>query len=161
MKTTAPFIAWKCLNTDDISFNVDHRTNQCILIIQPNFSRESDEMKYFIGLRCWAVALRSNKHSWKNCGCWRTWHWKMSPSYKSQTLQVLNQMYSWINQSCINKNLYLFLTENLNLFQRYARQTTFLTGARPRKPWTNTALHVKDRSHRVDTGVKLNSPDHI
>jgi hypothetical protein len=47
--------AWNCVVTDEISNNIIHHTNQYILIIQPNLSRESDarltvkiEIKSFI-----------------------------------------------------------------------------------------------------------------
>ena len=58
VKVTATFEAWKCLNMDEILYTVVHRTNQCTLIIQPNFNRETDailtdkiSMKDLIGLR--------------------------------------------------------------------------------------------------------------
>jgi hypothetical protein len=39
---TTPFEAWNCLITDEILGNIVQHTNQYILIIQPNCSRESD-----------------------------------------------------------------------------------------------------------------------
>ena len=39
---TTPLEAWNCLITGEISDNIVHHTNQCIPIIQPNFSREID-----------------------------------------------------------------------------------------------------------------------
>lgn len=65
---STPFEAWNCHVTDGILDNVVRHTNQYILIIRPNFSRESDgklmgknEMKAFIGRLCFAGALRCNK----------------------------------------------------------------------------------------------------
>jgi hypothetical protein len=67
-EASAPFEAWNCLVTDGILDNIVQHTNRYILIIRPNFSRESDgglveknEMKAFIGRLCLAGALRSNK----------------------------------------------------------------------------------------------------
>ena len=67
---TTPLEAWNCLITGEILDNTVHHTNQCIPIIQSNFSRERDakltdktELKALIGLLYLAGALRSNKQS--------------------------------------------------------------------------------------------------
>ena len=73
---TAPFETWNFLVTDKISDNTDQHTNNCILINQPNVSRESDakltdniKIKASISLPCLAGALRSNKQSMEEfCG---------------------------------------------------------------------------------------------
>ena len=68
--TTMPLEAWNCLITGEILDNILHHTNQYILIIQPNFSRERDanltdktELKACIGLLYLAASLRNNKQS--------------------------------------------------------------------------------------------------
>jgi hypothetical protein len=60
------FEARSRLITNEILDNILLHTNQYILNIQPNFSRESDAKltdKTFIGLLCLAGELRSNKQS--------------------------------------------------------------------------------------------------
>ena len=57
----------RSLTIDDISDNIVQHTNQYILIIQTNFSRETDaeiiEINAFIGILCLAGALQCKKHS--------------------------------------------------------------------------------------------------
>jgi hypothetical protein len=74
--TSTPLEAWNCLITGEISDNIVHHTNQYILILQSNFSREEDakltdktKLKAFIGLLYLAGALRSNKQNLEElCG---------------------------------------------------------------------------------------------
>jgi hypothetical protein len=69
-KQCKPLEARKYLITDANLDNTVHRTNQCILIIQPNISRVSDakltdkiEIIAFIGPLCLAGARTSNQQS--------------------------------------------------------------------------------------------------
>ena len=74
MNATTPFQVWKCLITGEMLGNFVHRTSQCVLVIQLNFSDESSAeftdriaIKVFIGVMCLTGELRS-KRFWKNFG---------------------------------------------------------------------------------------------
>jgi hypothetical protein len=67
---TASLETWNCLITDKLLDNTIYHTNQYILIIQPNFSRERDaklidetELRAFIGLLYVAGVLWSKTQS--------------------------------------------------------------------------------------------------
>ena len=70
MKATAPFETWNCLITDKISYKIVQQTNQYILIVQRNFSHDSDakltdkiEIKAFFSLLCLDGSIRGTKQS--------------------------------------------------------------------------------------------------
>jgi hypothetical protein len=68
--TTRPFEAWNYLITDEILDYIVQRTNQYILIMQPNFSHKSSvklpdkiEIKALLGVLYLAGAIRSTRQS--------------------------------------------------------------------------------------------------
>jgi len=99
MNATTPFQVWKCLITDEMLGNFVHRTIQCILVIQPNFSLESSAeltdriaTKVFIGVMCLAGMLRS-KRVWKNIGVLTEMALKTFLNDDSETLHAPNQVH--------------------------------------------------------------------
>ena len=96
-----PFETWNCLIAEEVVDNIAQHTNQYILIIQPNFSHESDAKltdkigsKTFINLFCLAGALQSNMQSLEDL-------WGTEEGRVEKYREMVNQRHFWFLIRCI------------------------------------------------------------